>query len=99
MKGCLAAGYPFVIGFSVYESFESKKVAKTGHAPMPGPHEKMLGGHCVLAVGYNDAHQHFILRNSWGAGWGMEGYFTLPYSYLLDENLSTDFWTIRVVAA
>ena len=27
MKGCLASGYPFVFGFSVYESFESQTVA------------------------------------------------------------------------
>jgi C1A family cysteine protease len=99
MKGCLAAGYPFVLGFSVYESFESKEVAQTGIAPMPAATEKMLGGHCVLAVGYDDAQQRFILRNSWGVSWGMEGYFTLPYSFLMDQNLSSDFWTIRIIAA
>jgi C1A family cysteine protease len=97
MKGCLASGYPFVLGISVYESFESPDVARSGHVPMPSPAEKMLGGHAVLAVGYDDANGWFILRNSWGAGWGMEGYFTLPYVYLLDANLASDFWTIRLV--
>jgi len=97
MKGCLASGYPFVFGFSVYESFMSSAVAKTGHAPMPAPNEELEGGHAVLAVGYDDANQWFIVRNSWGTGWGMKGYFTLPYAYLLDGNLSDDFWTIRVV--
>jgi C1A family cysteine protease len=95
MRGCLAEGYPFVFGFSVYESFESAQVAKTGVAPMPKSKEKMLGGHAVLGVGYNDAQKRFLVRNSWGTGWGMKGYFTLPYDYLADRNLSDDFWTIR----
>jgi len=97
MKGCLASGYPFVFGFSVYESFMSPSVANSGHAPVPGPNEQLEGGHAVLAVGYDDSGQCFIVRNSWGTGWGMSGYFTLPYGYLTDQNLSDDFWTIRVV--
>jgi C1A family cysteine protease len=98
LKGCLAAGYPFVFGFTVYDSFESEQVAKTGKVDMPGPEENVLGGHAVLAVGYDDSSQRFIVRNSWGPNWGMGGYFTMPYAYLLDPNLSDDFWTIRVVA-
>jgi C1A family cysteine protease len=98
MKGCLAAGYPFVFGFTVYESFESATVAKTGVVPYPSTGEKVLGGHAVLAVGYDDASQRFIVRNSWGAGWGIKGYFTIPYSYLTNNNLADDFWTIRMVA-
>ena len=97
LRGCLASGYPFVFGFSVYESFESDAVAKTGKVPMPGPQEKQLGGHAVLGVGYDDAQQRFIVRNSWGSGWGMGGYFTIPYQYLTDTNLADDFWTIRMV--
>lgn len=95
MRTCLAGGYPSVFGFTVYQSFESDQVAKTGVAPMPKPKEKMLGGHAVLAVGYNDAQKRFLVRNSWGTGWGMKGYFTLPYDYLADRNLSDDLWTIR----
>ena len=97
MKGCLASGYPFVFGFTVYESFESQQVAQTGHAPMPQHGEKTLGGHAVMAVGYDDANQWFIARNSWGTGWGMQGYFTLPYAYFTSRSLSSDFWTVRLV--
>jgi C1A family cysteine protease len=97
MKGCLASGYPFVFGFTVYSSFMSDAVDKTGHAPMPGTDETIEGGHAVLAVGYDDAHHRFICRNSWSPAWGMKGYFTLPYAYLLDANLSDDFWSIRLV--
>lgn len=97
LKTCLFEGYPIVFGFSVYESFYSTKVTKTGEADLPAPHESMLGGHAVKLVGYNDATQRFIIKNSWGAGWGNGGYFTLPYAYLTDSNLSDDFWTVRKV--
>jgi C1A family cysteine protease len=97
MKGCLASGYPFVFGFSVYESFESPDVAKTGQVNMPGSNEQEVGGHAVVAVGYDDSQQRFIVRNSWGTDWGMAGYFTMPYTYLTEPNLSDDFWTVRVV--
>jgi C1A family cysteine protease len=97
MKGCLASGYPFIFGFTVYESFESPQVAQDGHVPMPQPNEAVQGGHAVLAVGYDDAHQWWIVRNSWGANWGIQGYFTLPYTYLTTQSLSSDFWTIKTV--
>ena len=98
LRGCLASGYPFVFGFTVYESFESATVAKTGHAPLPAATERSLGGHAVLGVGYDDRRQWFIVRNSWGAAWGLKGYFTLPYAYVTDTDLTADFWTIRVVS-
>jgi C1A family cysteine protease len=97
MKACLAAGYPFVLGFTVYQSFESDEVARTGVATMPDGAESSLGGHAVMAAGYDDASGRFLVRNSWGASWGMGGYFTIPYAYLTDENLAADFWTIRLV--
>ena len=97
MKGCLAGGYPFVFGFTVYESFESQQVAQTGVVQMPQSGEQSIGGHAVLAVGYDDQSQRFIVRNSWGVNWGMQGYFTMPYAYLMDANLADDYWTIRLV--
>ena len=97
MKGCLASGFPFVFGFTVYESFESAAVARSGHAPMPAWGERAVGGHAVTAVGYEESRQWFIVRNSWGTGWGLKGYFTMPYAYLLSTGLAQDFWTIRLV--
>jgi C1A family cysteine protease len=97
LKGCLAAGFPFVFGFAVYESFETEAVRLTGRVPMPRPYETLLGGHAVLAVGYDDARRAFFIRNSWGASWGDKGYGTMPYQYLAESNLSDDFWTITLV--
>jgi C1A family cysteine protease len=95
MRTCLAEGFPFVFGFSVYESFETQTVAKTGTVVMPKSKEKCLGGHAVMAVGYDDAKKRFLVRNSWGTDWGQKGYFTMPYDYLKSRDLSDDFWTIR----
>jgi C1A family cysteine protease len=94
MKGCLASGFPFVFGFSVYESFESEAVNRTGIVPMPAAGERVLGGHAVMAVGYDEGPKRFLIRNSWGSEWGMGGYFTMPYQYLANPNLAADFWTI-----
>ncbi len=95
MRACLAAGFPFVFGFTVYESFESSQVAQSGVVPMPRPTERTLGGHAVMAAGYDDNKKKFIVRNSWGPAWGLSGYFMMPYAYLENRNLSDDFWTIR----
>jgi C1A family cysteine protease len=95
MRQCLAEGFPFVFGFSVYEGFESDAVAKTGKLNLPEPSEKQLGGHAVCAVGYDDSASRLLVRNSWGADWGIKGYFTMPYDYASNDNLADDFWTIR----
>lgn len=97
MKACIASGFPFVFGFTCYDELESEEVATTGVLPMPSPDEQPIGGHAVMAVGYDDATQMFTIRNSWGLGWGLNGsgYFLMPYAYLTDANLASDFWTIR----
>jgi C1A family cysteine protease len=94
MKNCLANDHPFVFGFVVFESFESSDVAHTGNVGMPKEGEKILGGHAVVAVGYDDSQKRFIVRNSWGSEWGMNGYFTIPYEYLANPELASDMWVI-----
>jgi C1A family cysteine protease len=97
MQSCLAEGFPFVFGFTVYESFMTDKVAVNGNVPIPKKTERVVGGHAVMAVGYNDAKKWFIVRNSWGESWGIQGYFTMPYMYMTNSDLTDDFWTIRLV--
>jgi len=97
LKGCLAEGYPFVFGFTVYESFESEAVAKTGIMPLPLKGDSVVGGHAVLAVGYDDATQRFTVMNSWDTTWGDKGFFYMPYAYLVDHHLASDFWVVRTV--
>ena len=99
MKASLAEGFPVVFGFAVFAAFESQQVAKTGILNYPDPSEAPVGGHAILAVGYNDKSQRLIIRNSWSWDWGQHGYFTMPYEYAFGgagkPALGSDFWTLR----
>jgi len=94
LKGCLAEGYPFVFGFTTYESFLT---AAGGSVTLPEPNEHVAGSHAAIAAGYDDATARFLIQNSWGPDWGNHGYFTLPYEYLTRSDLSADFWTLRTI--
>lgn len=96
VRSCLAEGYPVIFGFTVYESFDSIQTEKTGLVNLPDITERAVGGHAVLAVGYDDEKHTLIVRNSWGKDWGDEGYCYFPYDYMT-SGLTSDFWTIRNV--
>lgn len=98
LRGCLATKTPFIFGFTVYESFESDAVAKTGIMPMPGSSEGAVGGHAACAVGFFDDRHVVKVRNSWGPQWGDRGYFYMPYDYIMNPDLSSDFWKIQLVS-
>lgn len=98
LKQCINMGLPVVFGFSVYESFESPEVAATGNMPMPCKDEELLGGHCVMLVGYDNTRRVWIVRNSWGETWGDAGYFYMPYEFLVSPDLASDFWTVQKVS-
>jgi C1A family cysteine protease len=104
IKTNLAAGLPSMFGFSVYSSIE--QAGKTGKIPFPSPHEWFMGGHAVMAVGYDDALEisssspdgptttgALLIRNSWGTEWGEDGYGWLPYEYVL-RGLAVDWWSL-----
>lgn len=92
-KDCLSVGHPIVIGLTLHSSFEGPDVASTGIVPMPVATDTVLGGHCIVIVGYTEAGD-WICRNSWGPNWGLSGYFILPKAYLDDMNLWADAWMI-----
>jgi C1A family cysteine protease len=94
MKACLAEGYPFIFGFDVYKSFISDKVAVTGMVPMPNEsREDIVGGHAMVCVGYTKAN--WILRNSWGEGWGKKGYCFVPKAFM--PKYAQDNWMFKQV--
>jgi C1A family cysteine protease len=87
---------PIIFGISVYDSFYNADT--TGTVPMPDiAKETLLGGHCVLMIGYNNTTRKFTCVNSWGASWGDRGYFTIPYEYVLDPSLAADFCCLSFV--
>ncbi|CAF4984596.1 unnamed protein product [Rotaria sp. Silwood1] len=100
MKSCLAEGYPFAFGILTYKSFHD--AAKNGgRVPMPKlPYESQNashGAHAMLAVGYSDLSQCFIVRNSWGNNWGEKGYCYIPYKYMANQQLCLDAHTVKIV--
>lgn len=96
MINCIASGSPFVFGFTVYQSFETRAVASTGVMTMPATNDPILGGHAVTAVGYDKTKRLVKVRNSWGTGWGDKGYFYMPFDYISNPELASDFWTITL---
>lgn len=97
LRGCLAAGFPFVFGFSLCASFHNAEF-DNGIVPMPDHGEPVEGGHAVMVVGYDDATQRFTVQNSWGADHGDHGYYYMPYQYLTSP-LANSFWTLRTIGA
>jgi C1A family cysteine protease len=96
LKGCLAQGYPFVFGLTMY--VDAIEAAQTTHVlPLPGKGAQVMGGHAVVAVGYDDATGMITALNSLGPDWGAQGFFSLPYAYFPNADLTYDFWTIRTV--
>ncbi|OZA67864.1 MAG: peptidase C1 [Sphingobacteriia bacterium 39-39-8] len=95
LKTCLSEGFPFVFGFSVFESFNS--IGKNALIPMPKKGERMIRGHAVMAVGYDNVKRRFLIRNSWGEAWGNKGHAWMPFDYITHTSYADDFWTIRLV--
>jgi len=104
IKTGLAAGLPAVFGFTVYNSYQ--QAATSGKIPYPAPNDYVVGGHAIVAVGYDDAMKikntnpggketkgALLIRNSWGEDWGDKGYGWLPYEYVL-KGMAVDWWSL-----
>ena len=96
IKHAIFTGRPVAFGAQVYDSFMSEETMGTGHIPYPNIEtETCQGGHCMCLVGWNNREQTFLVANSWSTNVGLPekpGYFTMPYKYILDSGLCSDFW-------
>jgi C1A family cysteine protease len=97
LQGCLAAGYPFAFGFSVFAGWYNAN-PRPVVLPFPSHGEEIVGGHAVLCVGYDNATGLFKIRNSWGGTAGEKGYFYMHYSFVTEPTIASDFWVINAVA-
>jgi hypothetical protein len=95
IKQALAENGPVVIGVAVYEEFQNAETARTGRVPMPAKNARILGGHAVVIVGYDDATKYTKFANSWGTGWGDHGFGYLPYEYISNPSLTGESWTFK----
>ena len=104
IKANLAGGLPSMFGFTVFSSYTQANT--TGKIPFPTPGERIVGGHAIVAIGYDEGMKikntapgaaettgALLIRNSWGAGWGAAGYGWLPYDYVL-KGLADDWWSL-----
>ena len=98
IKTNLAGSLPSMFGFTVYSSID--EAATTGKIPYPASGEKVVGGHAIVVAGFDDKMViknakpgAFLIRNSWGTGWGDMGYGWLPYDYVLN-GLAVDWWSL-----
>ncbi len=98
LRTCLAERAPFVFAVAVHQSMMGRAARRTGVVPVPTRRDPRVGGHALLAVGYEHARRRLIFRNSWGPAWGDGGYGYLPYAFIASATLTWDFWTMRRVS-
>jgi C1A family cysteine protease len=97
IKTYLAAGFPSMFGFPVYEEYMN--VPADGKVAYPKAESHYYGGHANVAVGYDDTMTigdqkgALLVRNSWGKDWGLEGYAWMSYQYVT-EALASDWWSL-----
>lgn len=96
LQGCLASGFPFVFGFTVFDGWY-KQNPRPAVIPVPSADDTPYGYHAVLCIGYDNSKSLFKVRNSWGPSEGDQGYFYMPYAYLTEPTLAGDCWVINSV--
>lgn len=94
IKSCIAEGFPVVFGLNAY--LEAFTYAQTHvRLELPSGNDQCVGGHAMLALGYDDTLDAVITLNSLGKNWGDRGYTNVDYRYFASAALTYDFWTIR----
>lgn len=95
LKAALIEGYPIICGIEIFSNFHTDEVSETGNIKLPTEEDIPCGGLAVTLMGFDNGDKVFIVKNSWGTNWGDKGYCYIPYEYILDSKLASDFWILR----
>ena len=97
VKNILRGNVPVMLGFNVYDVtaytiFEGLNTTNYTYNPLTTSGSlvtgaKLLGGHAVPIIGYDETRKAFLCENSWGTSWGNHGYFYMPYSVFMSQTV------------
>jgi tectonin-like protein/papain like protease len=79
IKITLASGNPVVIGFPLYAEFVNAK-ANSSFVTTPKDANTFQGQHAIFAYGYDG--RGVLVENSWGTGWGNNGFGELSWDFV-----------------
>jgi len=98
VKYALSVNQPVMMGFNVYDNtatyqyFEGLNTTSYSYNPLTNTGAlatgcRLLGGHAVPIIGFDDTKQAFLCLNSWGTSWGNAGFFYMPYSVYQSKTI------------
>lgn len=98
IKQKLLQDHPVLCGIKLFDSVYSDEVKNTGIIKFSDEYDKILGGHCIILIGFDDDKKHYKFINSWGTNWGDKGFGYLPYEYIKNDKLSNEFYIIKKIS-
>jgi len=98
IKQYLLLDNPVLCGIKLFDSVYSDEVKNSGIINYSEEYDKILGGHCIILVGFDDSKKYYKFINSWGSTWGDKGFGYLPYDYIKNIRLSNEFYIIKNIS-
>lgn len=105
LRSAIAEGYPVIISLNLFDAFDH--IGSDGMVPIPSPGDLILqredaesrtsSPHAMVACGYDDKNQVFLVRNSWGKRFGKNGYCYIPYAYICNHKYLNHAYIITEV--
>jgi len=105
LRSAIAEGYPVIISLNLFDAFDH--IGSDGMVPIPLPGDLILqrdnaesrtsSPHAMVACGYDDKNQVFLVRNSWGERFGKNGYCYIPYAYICNHEYLNHAYIITEV--
>lgn len=94
-RAAIASGAPVMLGFWMTSAYDRLSPSSPVHAA--ATREASSDGHTVAAIGYDDAMEALLIKDSRGEGFGEGGYWWLPYE-AVDSRLVHEAWVLRRIS-